>query len=89
MARFSKISYTSIWLVLATVPDLDPAGVIGLRGNGLTPSKIDDFLREQSHQGHKYSSESLVFGTENMQLHTEHLWESLIFDILKSQPVVA
>jgi len=36
-------------LVLATVPVLDPAGFIGLRGNGLTPSKIDDFLSEPSH----------------------------------------
>jgi len=35
-------------LVLATVPVLDPAGIIGLRGNGLTPSKIDDFLTEPS-----------------------------------------
>jgi len=33
-------------LVLAMVPVLDPAGFIGLRGNGLTPSKIDDFLRK-------------------------------------------
>jgi len=32
--------------VLATGPVLDPAGFIGLRGNGLTPSKIDDFLSE-------------------------------------------
>ena len=37
-----------LWIVLATVPVLDPAGIIGLRGNGLTPSKIDDFLRESS-----------------------------------------
>jgi len=35
-------------LVLATVPVLDPAGFIGLRGNGLTPSKIDDFFSEPS-----------------------------------------
>jgi len=35
-------------VVLATVPVLDPAGIIGLRGNGLTPSKIDDFLSEPS-----------------------------------------
>jgi len=28
---------------LATVPDLDLAGFIVLRGNGLTPSKINDF----------------------------------------------
>jgi hypothetical protein len=35
-------------LVLATVPVLDPAGFIGLSGNGLTQSKIDDFLSEQS-----------------------------------------
>jgi len=35
-------------LVLATVPVLDPAGFIGLHGNGLTPSKIDDFLSEPS-----------------------------------------
>jgi len=35
-------------LVLATDPVLDPAGFIGLRGNGLTPSKIDDFLSEPS-----------------------------------------
>jgi len=32
------------WLVLATGPVLDLPGFIGLRGNGLTPSKIDDFL---------------------------------------------
>jgi hypothetical protein len=41
-------------LVLATVPVLDPAVIIGLRGNGLTPSKIDDFLSEPSLYGHKY-----------------------------------
>jgi len=41
-------------LVLATVPVLDPAGFIGLRGNGLTPSKIDDFLSALSHYGYKY-----------------------------------
>jgi len=35
-------------LVLATVPGLDPAGFIGLRGNRLTPSTIDDFLSEPS-----------------------------------------
>jgi hypothetical protein len=35
-------------LVLATVPVLGPAGFIGLHGNGLTPSKIDDFLSEPS-----------------------------------------
>jgi hypothetical protein len=36
-------------LVLAMVPVLDPvAGNIGLHGNGLTPSKIDDFLSELS-----------------------------------------
>jgi hypothetical protein len=34
--------------VLATVAVLDPAGIIGLCGNGLTPSKIDDFLSEPS-----------------------------------------
>jgi hypothetical protein len=33
-------------IVLATVPYLEPAGFIGLRGNGLTTSKIDDFLSE-------------------------------------------
>jgi hypothetical protein len=32
--------------VLATVPVLDPAGFIGVHGNGLTASKIDDFLSE-------------------------------------------
>ena len=37
-----------ILLVLATVPVLDPTGIIGLRGYGLTPSKIDDFLSEPS-----------------------------------------
>jgi len=42
------------WLVLATVPVLDPAGFIGLCGNGLTPSKIDDFFSEPSLLGHKY-----------------------------------
>jgi hypothetical protein len=39
---------SSALLVLATVPVLDLAGNIGLRGNGLTPSKIDDFLSEPS-----------------------------------------
>jgi hypothetical protein len=33
---------------LATGPVLDLAGFIGLRGNGLTPSKIDDFSSEPS-----------------------------------------
>jgi hypothetical protein len=41
-------------VVLATVPVLDPAGFIGLRGNGLTPSKINDFLSTPSHYGYKY-----------------------------------
>src|SRR5882757_9822566 len=36
------------YIVLATGPVLDPAGFIGLRGNGLTPSKIDDFLSAPS-----------------------------------------
>jgi len=31
-------------LVLATVPYLEPGGSIGLHGNRLTTSKIDDFL---------------------------------------------
>jgi len=35
-------------VVLTTVPVLDPASFIGQRGNGLTPSKIDDFLSEPS-----------------------------------------
>jgi hypothetical protein len=35
-------------VVLATGPVLDPAGFIGLCGNGLTPSKIDDFSSEPS-----------------------------------------
>jgi len=35
-------------VVLATVPVLDPAGFIGLHGNSLTPSKIDNFLSEPS-----------------------------------------
>jgi hypothetical protein len=30
--------------VLATVPDFEPAGFIGLRGTGLTTSQINDFL---------------------------------------------
>jgi hypothetical protein len=34
--------------VVATVPVFDPAGIIGLRGNGHTPLKIDDFLSEPS-----------------------------------------
>jgi hypothetical protein len=38
----------NISLVLATVPVLDLAGIIGLCGNGLTPSKNDDFLSEPS-----------------------------------------
>jgi len=36
------------WVVLAMVPVLDLAGFIGLSGNGLTPSKIDNFLSEPS-----------------------------------------
>jgi len=62
MPRYWKVSGAGIWsaalnrsysrdateVVLATVPVLDPAGNIGLRGNGLTPSKIDDFLSEPS-----------------------------------------
>jgi len=32
--------------MLATVPYLDLAGLIGLSGNGLTTSEIDDFLSE-------------------------------------------
>jgi hypothetical protein len=35
-------------VVLATGPVLNPAGFIGLRGNGHTPSKIVDFLSELS-----------------------------------------
>jgi hypothetical protein len=42
------------WLVLGTIPVLDPAGFIGLRGNGLNPSKIDDFLSTPLHYGYKY-----------------------------------
>jgi len=41
-------------LVLATVPVLDQAGFIGLRGNGHRSSTIDNLLRESSLQGHKY-----------------------------------
>jgi hypothetical protein len=51
LPEFSGIVVTARanqYLVLATVPVLDPAGFIGLRGNGLTPSKIDDFLSESS-----------------------------------------
>jgi len=45
----SFMSYKpALLLVLATVPVLDPAGIIGLRGNGLTPSINDDFLSEPS-----------------------------------------
>jgi hypothetical protein len=35
-------------LVLAMVPVLDPAGIIGLRGNSLTLSNIVDFSSEPS-----------------------------------------
>jgi hypothetical protein len=42
--RFLKRHFGGQIVVLATGPVLDPAGFIGLRGNGLTPSKIDDFL---------------------------------------------
>ena len=38
--------------LLATVPVLDPAGIIGLHGNSLTPSKIDDFICEPSLWSH-------------------------------------
>jgi len=41
-------------IVFATVPVLDPAGFIGLGGNGLTPSKIDDFSSAPLHYGYKY-----------------------------------
>jgi len=36
-------------IVLARVPVLDPASFIGLRANGLTASKIDDFSSKPSH----------------------------------------
>jgi len=42
------------FLLLATVPVLDPAGFIGLHGNGIATSKIDDFSSEPSLYGHKY-----------------------------------
>jgi len=42
-----KLQWPSV--VLATVPVLDLAGFIGPRGNGLTPSKIDDFLSAPSN----------------------------------------
>jgi len=76
-------------IVFATVPVLDLAGFIGLRGNSLTPSKIDHFFSVPSLYGHSYWSESLVFGIQNMQLIMAHLWQSPIFDIIKSQQVVA
>jgi hypothetical protein len=38
----------AIYLVLAMVPVVDPASFIGLRGNGLTPLKINNFPSEQS-----------------------------------------
>ena len=44
----SSYLWNYLRVVLATVPVFDPAGIIGLRGNGLTPSKIDDFLSEPS-----------------------------------------
>ena len=48
--RMAKVhDFLEMWqVVLATVPVLDPAGIIGLLGNGLTPSKIDDFICEPS-----------------------------------------
>jgi len=46
--KFNKDATRWLGVVLATVPVLDPAGFIGLCGNGLTPSKIDDFLSEPS-----------------------------------------
>jgi hypothetical protein len=43
---------TSLNVVLGTVSVLDLAGFIGLHGNGLTPSKFDDFLSEPSLYSH-------------------------------------
>jgi hypothetical protein len=56
MSPLSHLIFQDTWpkVVLATVPVLDPAGFIGLRGNGLTPSKIDDFLSATSYYGYKY-----------------------------------
>jgi len=44
LATTLHCSFPSI--LLATVPYLEPAGFIGLHGNGLATSKIDDFLPE-------------------------------------------
>jgi len=41
-------------LVLAAVPFLEPAGLIGLCANGLTTSKIDDFLSELTDYVNQY-----------------------------------
>jgi hypothetical protein len=49
LKTWSSINYAnSTSVVLATGPVLDLASFIGLRGNGLTPSKIDDILSEPS-----------------------------------------
>jgi len=48
-------------VVLVTVPVLDLAGFIGLRGNSLSPSKIDDLLSELSNQVHEYWSDNFSF----------------------------
>jgi hypothetical protein len=50
LANIDHMSEWAHWvcILLATGPVLDPAGYIGLRGHGLTASKIDDFLSEPS-----------------------------------------
>jgi hypothetical protein len=37
-----------VYLMLSMVPVLDPASCIGWRGNGLTPSKIGNFVHGPS-----------------------------------------
>jgi hypothetical protein len=48
--------------VFATVPYLEPAGFRGLRGNGLTTSKIDDDLGALPNYIHQYESDHLELG---------------------------
>jgi hypothetical protein len=54
ICKTTNTFHTAFTVVLATGPVLDPAGFIGPRSDGLTPSKIDDFLSELSLSGHKY-----------------------------------
>jgi len=88
----SGLSWSSLLLfslALSMVPVLDPAGFIGLSGNGLTPLKIDDF-----GANHDIKATNIDLRVQclvcNICCYARCIFsQSPIHDILKSQQVVA